>query len=82
MITDVWMHLIDFLMGIYNTIYGFFNSPMFWEWFNPTLSISYYDIVAKESVAVDVSVGTMMLGSGIIVMMSVWVWKWVKQIII
>lgn len=82
MITDVWKHLIDFCMGVYNSIYAFFNSTLFWDWFKPTMSFTYYDIVSKDTVSVDLSVGTLMLGSGILVMMGVWIWKWVKQIII
>lgn len=81
-ISNVWAHLLDFVMGIYNSIYTFFNSKLFWEWFEPKMFFSYYDIVTKETVAVELSVGTLMLGSGILVMMGVWVWKWVKQIII
>lgn len=82
MITDIWKHLLDFTMGVYNSLYSFFNSSLFWDWFKPTMSFSYYDIVTKETLSVDLSVGTLMLGSGILVTLGVWIWKWVKQIII
>lgn len=82
MMIDVWKLLLDFIMGVYSSIYGFFNSSLFWDWLGLTVSFDYYDIVEQQTMSVDLSVATLMLGSGIIVMLGVWIWKWVKQIIL
>lgn len=75
--------LLDIIMQIYNSIYEFFTNSDLWLFLTKIVfELEYYSIIKQEIVTEPISLIRLMFGSGIIIVATIVMGKWIKEIVI